>query len=112
MTIINEGLDTIRDLFANDLSLGKWGSGTTPESKTDTTLVNEFSGTSTSITITVADQFFSTSSTLNSIQGGTENISEFGLEFSSGTLANRVTTTAIAKNSALEITSLTRYVIQ
>ena len=101
MTMLNEGLNKIRDLINADIDKGQLGTGTTASTPTDTAL--ETPDASTLLTLssqTVADKMIKFIYTLPNTGGTTTTYSEFELqESATPTNFDRIVFTGIAFTS-------------
>jgi len=81
MTILNTGLNRIRDLISSDIDKGQLGTGTTESLATDTSLETPDSTTLLSLdTVSTADKLIKFSYTLPSTGGTSTTYSEFELQ--------------------------------
>jgi hypothetical protein len=111
MTILNEGLNKVRDLLNTNIDEGDWGTGTASSYPTDTGLGAEIAGIEQSTTNSTGDKTLTVTAVLPSTSGGTAVIAEHIIRFSDGTDFARVSFSPITKSSSKEIHNITTTVI-
>lgn len=111
MTILNEGINKVRDYLVVNVSEGDWGTGTAQALPSDSGLVSEISGVEVSTTNSSNDKVATIVAVLPSTSGGTAVVTEHVTRFSDGTEFNRVKFTGITKSSTKEIHNITTTVL-
>jgi hypothetical protein len=110
MTLLNEGLNKIRDLVDAGIAAGDWGTGTAVSLPTDTGLQTEYVGIDVVPTTTTGDKALSIISVMPSTSGGTATFTEHVARFSDGTELNRVVFSGVTKSASKEIHNITTLV--
>jgi hypothetical protein len=112
MTILNEGINKIRDLTSSSISAADWGTGTTAPTTTDTGLQTEIVGVDQSVTKTTASKTINITAVLPSTSANGSTVSEHVIRFSSGEDLFRQTFTPISKTTSKELHNISTFVIQ
>lgn len=107
MVIVNNGATVIRDAISAYIYDGYFGSGTTPATVTDTTLVSSISSSIKTISTSKSSNSLLVVHELTSVDANTTTLSEFALRASSGTLITRSTINPVAKDNTKEVTTTT-----
>lgn len=100
-----EGLNEIRDLIATDIDKGQAGTGTTAAQTDDTSLETAVAGTQLASTDTSTSRQISSQVTATSVDGNTNNLTEFALQRSTATTVDftRDVFTSITKDIDTDI---------
>jgi len=85
MALVDDGKNRIRDLLADDLDKGQWGTGTTPVADSDTGLETAVSATNLALTTSKTDKQILMDHNLNNATGNGNSLTEFGITLNSGT---------------------------
>lgn len=113
MTILNEGLNKVRDLVDDDLDKGQAGTGTTAPTASDTGLETPVVATLASLTgTTKKDKAIQTEYEIDSVTGNGNNLSEYEIRFTDGTSLNRVVHASVSKTSDDEMDYLTTFYLK
>lgn len=99
MTLLNNGLNKIRDLTSDEVTGIILGTGTVIESATDTGLNSPIGTTFGAVSTTKTDRKATYSYTLNSVQGTGFTYAELGVEMTGTVYLNRVTFFPLTKNA-------------
>lgn len=99
MVFTNGGKNRLRDLFNDDLSQGKLGTGTTTATPLDTDLVSPISATAKTLTTTVADKQVIIDYNLGAGTAAGSTFTEYGIYGSDGTLFARAIFSSLVHDS-------------
>jgi len=104
--ILNEGLAELANQFADLITNGQWGTGTTAATTSDTGLETAVGATLLAVTgvNSVASAQFT--HTLPSTTGNGNSITEFELQFTNGDSLSRVVGTAISKTASFRVITI------
>lgn len=110
MVVVREAKNRIRDLVNADITVGKFGTGTTDPSTGDTDLETEVGATESTNTQTVGNQIINSKNILVSTIGNGSTLTEYAIFMNGGsTMLSRVTFPDFAKTSSLELHVTTNY---
>ena len=113
MTVLNEGLNKIRDLLESNLTKGQSGTGTTLPTASDSGLETPVAATLLTLTsITKNDKQLTTTHDINANVGNGNNISEHEIQFSDGVSLHRVVHASFSKTSANEMQYLDTFFLE
>lgn len=112
MTLLNAGLNKVKDLIANDLSTMILGTDGTTPTESDTGLIAPQSATEKSITVSTSDKTIGIKYILRSTEGNGVTYREAGTKFSGGTHFDRFTFTPVAKDNTFELHIRKRFFIK
>ena len=109
MTLLDEGLNRIRDLVSADLYAGVAGTGTTAISFTETELVTPIaSAEDTSLIISPSTRTLTITHYIPTTSANGNELTEWGIESNSGnTLISRSLTAPVSKTASIEINRVT-----
>ena len=103
MTILNEGINKLRDLLNTNLTKGQNGTGTGSANPEDTGLEVEVGTTFLNLTNQISNGILTTVHTLSTTIGNGSNFTEFENQFSTGESLNRIRHTSINKTNTKQL---------
>jgi hypothetical protein len=105
MTVLNQGGLIFRDVVSNTITYGKWGTGTTSPTVTDTGLVASVAGSEIAVTKENSGQSIRITHELNTVTANTNTLAEYTFE-SGSTALTRMITTPFSKNLQNEVQTI------
>lgn len=109
MTLLNEGLNKVRDLISAALTIGQCGTGTSTATPEDTGLDESVGGTSKTLTNNLSDRLITSSFTLTTADGNGLSLTEFENQFNTGESLIRIRHTPLTKNNTKELQYVVTY---
>lgn len=113
MTVLNTGLNRIRDLIDGDINDGRAGTDTTLPDPTQTTLISPVATTALSVTTVTTDKTITISHTIPSGTANGNTLTEWETRLNSGNISlHRSTTAGVSKVAGIEVTRITTFSIE
>ena len=113
MVMLLEGINRIRDLIGTNFDKGQFGTGTTVELVSDSSIVTGVSDTLKNTSNSVVSQFIELTNSINSVEGNGSTLSEHVIVKSSNSkTVNRVTFTGLSKTNLFNFRNRTRFFLE
>ena len=112
MTVLNVGLNKIKDLMAAEMSSLVLGTDGTEASEADSGVISPVAETEKSIDVVTSDKTINIKYILYSTEGNGNTYKEAGVKFSDGTALDRWTYTPVVKDNTFELHVRKRYFIK
>lgn len=108
MVVLNEGLDRITTLIANDITDALAGTDNTTPSATQTGLISPVAATEANVTVTVGSRSIQTSHVISSVVATGNTFTEWIIRMNSdATDLSRAVTAGVSHTANTEITKIT-----